>query len=95
MRRPGNKCLDCGQKLEEKDNYCPNCGQENSEKQLSLKNLLEDFLSNYFSFDSKLGRSLWFFFLKPGYLTSSYNEGKRIRYIRPLRLYLIITFLFF
>lgn len=95
MRRPGNQCLNCGHTLQLQDNFCPNCGQENTDQRVSIKTLLGDFLSNYFSYDSKLGRSLRSFFLNPGALTQCFNEGKRMNYIHPLRLYLVITFLFF
>lgn len=95
MRRPGSQCLDCGHPLEKNDNFCPECGQENSDQQVSISMLIGDFLSNYFSFDSKMGRSMKHFFFHPGHLTNCFNEGKRVRYIHPLRLYLVITFLFF
>ena len=95
MRRPGNQCLNCGHTLELQDNYCPHCGQENTDQRVSMKTLIGDFLSNYFSVDSKLGRSLRSFFFNPGVLTRCFNEGKRMHYIHPLRLYLVVTFLFF
>lgn len=95
MKGPVNECLDCGNKLEEQDNFCPNCGQKNKEQRVSMKMLLGDFLSNYFSLDSRLGRSMRHFFFHPGYLTRRFNEGKRVRHVHPLRLYLVITFLFF
>lgn len=87
-------CLNCGRLLDNY-NFCPDCGQENKPQQLSMKILAEDFLSNYFAFDSKLGRSFHHFFLRPGYLTRRYNEGKRVCYVHPLRLYLVISVFFF
>jgi hypothetical protein len=95
MRRPTPNCLDCGQALEPRYNYCPHCGQENNDRQLGLKTLIGDFLSNYFAVDSKLGRSVQHFFFRPGHLTRRFNEGKRVRYIHPMRLYLVISVLFF
>lgn len=95
MGRPVHECLNCGHKLEEQHNFCPNCGQENRDQRMSMKMLLGDFLSNYFSLDSRLGRSMRHFFFHPGYLTRRFNEGKRVRHVHPLRLYLVITFLFF
>lgn len=95
MSQRANHCLNCEQSLDENHSYCPNCGQENTHQQLSIKDFVGDFMSNYFAFDSKLGRSLHHFFLRPGYLTRRYNEGKRVRYVHPMRLYLIISVLFF
>lgn len=87
-------CLNCGNPVSGQ-NFCPECGQENRPQHLSMKILAEDFLSNYFAFDSKLGRSLHHFFLRPGYLTRRFNEGKRVRYVHPFRLYLVISVFFF
>lgn len=56
---------------------------------------MHDFFSNYFSFDSKIIRSAIPFFVKPGFLTNRYNEGKRSSFVHPLRLYLIVSFVFF
>lgn len=54
-----------------------------------------DFFANYFSFDSRIGRSIQPFFLQPGALTNRFNEGKRMSYVHPLRLYLIVSVFFF
>ncbi len=90
-----DNCLNCGHPLENSYNFCPECGQENTSQLLSIKNLIVDFLNNYFAFDSKLGRSIHHFFLRPGFLTLRFNEGKRVRYVHPLRLYLVISVFFF
>lgn len=95
MRYQADQCLNCGHPLETHYTFCPECGQKNTNRQLSMKVLLSDFLSNYFAFDSKLGRSIHHFFLRPGYLTRRFNEGKRVRYVHPLRLYLVVSVLFF
>ena len=88
-------CLNCNRRLTLTDNFCPECGQENLSNRFSLRILIYDFFNNYFSFDSRLGRSIWPFLSKPGYLTSRFNEGKRVHYVHPLRLYIILSFLFF
>lgn len=95
MHPESDSCLNCGYPLKENHAYCPECGQKKTAQFLSLKILIGDFLSNYFAFDSKLGRSMHHFFLRPGYLTRRYNEGKRVRYVHPLRLYLVISVFFF
>ena len=88
------KCLNCGAEINEA-NYCHNCGQPNKEKIISLRELLHDFFGDYFTFDSKLIRSIFPLMFKPGHLTSEYVTGKRVSYILPLRLYLFTTFVFF
>lgn len=88
-------CLNCGHELGSEDNFCPNCGQNNYTHKLTVSTILGDFISDYFSFDSKLFQSLSPLMIKPGYLTKEFCSGKRIKYIHPVRLYLFISFLSF
>lgn len=94
-RRKADHCLNCGTKYDALNNYCPNCGQENNHNQASFSTLVIDFLNNYFSLDSRFSMSLLPFFLKPGYLTIRFMEGKRASFVNPIRLYLIISLVFF
>ena len=94
-RRKSDHCLNCGANYDQKYNYCPNCGQENNHNQASFGTLVVDFLNNYFSLDSKFSMSLRPFFFRPGYLTQRFIEGKRASFVNPIRLYLIISLLFF
>lgn len=89
------KCLNCAEQLTPDQNYCPNCGQENSEKKLALGAFLKDFFSNYLSFDTILFKTMNPFIFRPGKLTKAFNEGKRKRYINPIRLYLIFSLFYF
>lgn len=93
--RQTKKCLNCNQSLSEIYSYCPLCGQENTDNNVSFKQLIEDFLNNYFSLDSKFFQSIKPFFIHPGHLTNSFNSGKRRTYINPVRLYIIISFFYF
>lgn len=98
MKRKKNKtdkCLNCGKALDTSFEYCPACGQENNDRQLSFGHLFADFFANYFSFDSRFGRSIYPFFLQPGKLTTSFMEGKRVHYANPIRLYLILSLIHF
>ncbi|WP_187696282.1 DUF3667 domain-containing protein [Xanthovirga aplysinae] len=42
-----------------------------------------------------MGRSIFPFFFKPGFLTNRFNEGQRVAYVHPLRLYFILSIFFF
>lgn len=98
MKRRKNKtdsCLNCGRPLDISFDYCPACGQENNDRQISFRELLGDFFANYFSFDSRFGRSIYPFFLKPGTLTSEFMAGKRVHYANPIRLYLVLSLVHF
>jgi len=91
------KCLNCDYEFrnESEAEFCPKCGQKNTDRRIGLFTLLMDFLGDYFTFDSKLFRSLKHLFLSPGYLTDAFNNGRRVRYVPPLRMYLFISFIFF
>ena len=88
-------CLNCGTEIDATDNYCHNCGQNNRSSRISVKELFNDFLGDYFTFDSKLFRSIYPLLFKPGFLTNEYIEGKRIKYIPPLRMYIFISIIYF
>lgn len=86
-------CLNCGEKIT--GNYCAACGQKNTIRRVSIRLLLSEFLDDYFDFDSKLFRSVFFLIFRPGHLTVEYNAGKRVTYIRPFRLYLTASLIYF
>lgn len=88
-------CLNCGTKLEEKFEFCPNCGQKNADSHYSFKKLISEFFENYFSLDSRFGRSFKPFFFRPGFLTTEFMDGRRVNYANPVRLYLIISLIHF
>jgi len=88
-------CLNCSYPLPSEYDFCPKCGQKNINNNPTFWELMADFFQNYFSLDSKMGRSIKPFFFKPGYLTNRFNEGKRVSYVNPIRLYLIISFFYF
>ncbi|MEQ9298352.1 MAG: DUF3667 domain-containing protein [Cyclobacteriaceae bacterium] len=94
-QRKGEKCLNCGELLLPEDNYCRVCGQLNDDPNVSFGTLLFDFLSNYFSLDSRFSRSVVPFLFRPGYLTNRFIEGKRVSFANPIRLYLIISVIYF
>ncbi len=93
-RRTG-ACLNCNEQLDEEYKYCPHCGQKNSDNNVSVGTLLGDVFSNYFSLDSKFIKSFVPFFFKPGVLTNQFIEGKRVRFIQPVRLYVLTSLMFF
>lgn len=81
--------------LSNEENYCPNCGQQNRDQRVSISVFIQDFISNYISFDTTFFRTVKPFFFKPGKLTLEFNAGKRNFYIHPIRLYLIFSLFYF
>lgn len=86
-------CPNCQSPLS--GNFCAQCGQKNRTFVRPFRKLVEDFLGDYFTFDTRLFRSLKPLIFKPGFLTLEYLQGRRISYIPPLRMYLFASVLFF
>ncbi len=86
-------CLNCNYhfKKGDKDNYCPECGQKNANPRISLGFIFKDALDNLFSLESKVLRTFYLLVTQPGVLTKFYNNGKRIRFITPVRLYITLS----
>lgn len=91
----GNTCLNCSTSLDKSERYCPFCGQLNSTKKLTIKDFLEEFLSNFYAYDSRLRNSIVSIFTKPGVLAKEFNEGKRQKYANPFRLFLSVSIVLF
>lgn len=80
---------------EQQPNFCPKCGQENTQRRQTFKTLILDFLGDYFTFDSRLFKSIAKLLFSPGELTKSFNNGQRVQYIPPLRMFLFTGVVFF
>lgn len=78
-----------------KGNYCPACGQSVKELDKPFSIIVYDFLGNIFAFDTRFYKSLATLFLKPGFLTSEFFDGRRVRYAPPFRFYVFVSFILF
>lgn len=88
-------CPTCA--LSSSGRYCPDCGEQLDRH---LNRTLRDFFSQSLTSllhiaDSKLGRSLWTLFRRPGTLTLAYIQGSRVPYMHPFRVFLVANVLFF
>ena len=88
-------CLNCETHLRPEDNYCPNCGQKNTTHIIPLKHILLETFEDFFHFDTKLWNTIKTTFAHPGKITRDYLEGKRARYVPPVKFYIFISFIFF
>lgn len=88
-----NCCLNCNTPLT--GVYCPECGQKNIPKRQTLGDLFTNFISSFWSYESKFFLTGQFLLFNPGKLAKDYNEGKRERYYHPARMYVFISFVFF
>jgi len=86
-------CRNCGAKLQ--GNFCHMCGQKDSDYRRPYWTFVEDFSDNVFSKDSRLWRTLGYLLFLPGAMTREYIQGRRIRFLPPIRTFLISIVLFF
>lgn len=91
----GQRCLNCETALDISEKYCHQCGQLNSTKKLTIGDFFEEFLSNFYAYDSRLRNSIISIFTKPGALAKEFNEGKRQKYANPFRLFLSVSIVLF
>ncbi len=91
--RKENDCLNCGTLLEGK--FCHQCGQENLEIKESFGHMIVHAVSDYFHFDYQFFNTLKPLFFKPGFLTKEYMQGRRARYLHPVKMYIFISIVYF
>ena len=87
------RCLDCGSELD--GPYCSACGQRDIDRIVPLGDLVGDLLDELTGLQARLWRTLRQLVTRPGFLTAEYVGGRRIHYVAPVRLYLLIALGFF
>jgi len=87
-------CPTCG--TESAGSFCRNCGERKlGSEDRSLRHYFDiamDFLTH---FDSKGYRSLWLLVTRPGFLSAEQLRGSRVRYVRPLSLFISINVVYY
>lgn len=82
-------CVTCGTLLE--GGYCHECGEKQpNDHDLTVKHFAHDAWHEIVHVDSKIWRTLKALITKPGLLTEEYRAGRKNKYVRPLRLYVIL-----
>lgn len=92
-QRSEKNCLNCGTEVAGK--YCQNCGQENVNPQTSVGHFITHFFNDVTHFDGKFFKTLKDLLFKPGFLSKEFMEGRRMKYLDPVRMYLFTSFIFF
>ena len=93
--QPGTaaRCLNCGAALTGR--YCANCGQTADVHVPSTRELFHEAIEGITHSDSRLWNSLKLLWFKPGRLTQEFVAGRRVAYLPPFRLYLVLSVIFF
>ena len=88
----GNACLNCGQLAG--PSYCGHCGQALHDRRSPVVSLVRELFEETLSLDGRAVRTIRAL-PKPGLLTQLFVQGKRIRFLTPLRLYLTASVVLF
>ena len=86
-------CENCGAHLE--GHWCAKCGQPAIDYRRSFRHVIADLLNEFLNWDSKFFATIGLLLARPWKLTNEFLAGHRVRYVHPLRLYLLASILFF
>jgi Protein of unknown function (DUF3667) len=75
--------------------YCPACGQETRARPPKFLQFMREAGGRYVALDGRLWKTLVGLLFRPGFLTREYFAGRRRRYIRPARLFLVASLMLF
>jgi hypothetical protein len=90
---PTHPCANCGAPMH--GPYCYACGQPEKGLIRQLASVMSDVLDTVFNIDSRVFRSIFPLYLRPGYLTLEYFAGRRVRYVTPFRLFFFLCLIAF
>ena len=86
-------CANCHAALD--GEYCAACGQRHEPHVHTVAHFAGEAFESISHADSRLWRTLWYLLARPGFLTREFFAGRRVRYLPPFRLYLVISVVFF
>ena len=87
-------CANCGAPLTGR--YCSQCGQRHHDHPVHhFGHFVSEATEDLTHADSRLWQTLAALLFRPGFLTREFLDGRRARYLPPLRLYLVVSVLFF
>jgi hypothetical protein len=87
------RCDNCGAPVPQK--YCGVCGQRLEAPLHTLWDFMQLAAEDMTHADSRLWLTLRALLLKPGFLTRQFLDGRRASYLPPVRLYLVLSVVFF
>jgi hypothetical protein len=86
-------CENCGVPMA--GPFCAKCGQHAVDYRRSFRYVILDILDSFLSWDSKFFATTGWLIARPWHLTNEFLAGRRVRYVHPLRVYLLVSILFF
>jgi hypothetical protein len=89
----GPTCLNCGADLH--GAFCSRCGQRALPPYPRLREMVGDAWEEVSGYDGRFARTIRVLLRNPGTLTVEVLEGRRARYVSPVRLYLVASVVYF
>jgi hypothetical protein len=86
-------CLNCGARLN--GAFCSECGQRALAPYPTVREMVGDAWQELSGWDGRFVRTFRVLLGRPGQLTVDTLEGRRVRYITPVRLYLVASVAYF
>ena len=87
------ECKNCSSEFA--GQFCSFCGQRYHEHKESFGELVYEFLSDFFHYDSRFFKTIIPLLFLPGKLTKSYNAGRQRSQFHPIRLCIFSSFVYF
>ena len=66
-----------------------------SSEDYSIRHYLEELLLAFTLLESKVLRSVWLVMSRPGYLSSEHFQGRRVRYVKPIQLFILMNLVYY
>ena len=85
---PSAHCQNCGSPLY--GEHCYACGQPTKGLVRHFSSIVGDAIDTLFNLDGRFLRTLPALLLKPGFLSREYFDGHRVRYVSPVRLFVVL-----
>ena len=89
------RCKNCEGPLTAVADYCPSCGQSVRMISRPWLEFAREMLAELLDFDGRMLRSMKLLLTRPGFLSYEYINGRRVAYTSPIRIYLVISLVFF
>lgn len=88
-------CITCGTLLQGK--FCSNCGEKkiDAKKDFAISKFTEQVIDGFTHFDTKIINTFHALFFKPGLLTANYIKGIRVKFMKPVQLFIVAGVLFY
>ena len=88
LHSPTELCGNCATPL--LGPHCYSCGQPAKSLIRQFPELIADFFGTVFGLDSRIARTFGPLLFNPGFLTTEYLAGRRVRYVSPVRLFVFL-----